>query len=461
MSDEPSTLNRRTVLTAAGLTLGSATLGSLALGGAPSTATQESDFAPGVVWGSNSWKGAYPHQFVSVVHTPDGGYAAAGNDSQGESDDFYLVKTDGNGEPEWERSYGGSREDFVSSGDSNSRSLVQTSDGGFLIVGMSYSQGQDDEGDDWSQGWIVKTDETGDVLWDADPGADGEPSNLYAGVETADGEYAVAGRAPENKAWYVRFDADGDVVVDRQYDRTIERRWEFRSVVRASDGGLVFAGVKDLQAWVLKTDADGNWEWEDVQSSTDGHRNPFFWQDVVETPGGEFLAVGRAAEAPDATGTNALLLVDASGNRQFLRTHVGDGYDLAITPLVEGGYAVTGTDGEGSSLFKLNSSYEVVGQMTYPPVTPSYTENGWDVVQPADGEYVLAASTRLFKVSEDEKRTTETASSPTATTDESPTPPTRQGTPTPMLTPTGTGEETASATETGTTDDGSGDDCEI
>lgn len=396
---EGNRTSRRTVLKATGVTLGATAIGSLAYVGGRSTAAQESEFSPGRVW-------EYHETLLSVVQTSDGGYAAFGYEMHDGSYDIHLLKTDSQGEREWEDWYGGDGKDILhpdSFNASHARTLVNTSDGGFLFVFDSR---------------VVKTDATGSVQWDTNLSPDETGSLLNGAFETADGEYAVAGRAPNNKAWYAQLDAGGNVVVERRYDRNLQRRWEFRSLVETSDGGFVFVGEKDAQAWVLKTDAAGNWQWEDVVTTADIHRNPFFWQDVIETPDGDIFAVGRAAANPEDTGTNALLLVDGTGNRRFLRTHEGSGHNLAVTPLVGGGYAVTGSDGEGSSLFKLDDAYTVVGHMTYPSTRANHPKGaeGWDVVQPGEGRYVLTTEHRLMEVSEDEERATKTPiDSPTST----------------------------------------------
>lgn len=87
----------------------------------------------------------------SVVETSDGGYAMAGyTKSFGAGDrDFWLIKTDGSGNVEWNQTYGGADEDCANS-------LVATSDGGYAIAGHTYSFGV--EGGNF---WLLKSDENG------------------------------------------------------------------------------------------------------------------------------------------------------------------------------------------------------------------------------------------------------------------------------------------------------------
>jgi hypothetical protein len=87
----------------------------------------------------------------SVVKTSDGGYAIAGtiNAYTTDNSDFLLVKTDVYGNMEWNRTYGGTGNEWGCS-------LVETSDGGYAIAGETSSFGAGD-----SDFWVVKTDESG------------------------------------------------------------------------------------------------------------------------------------------------------------------------------------------------------------------------------------------------------------------------------------------------------------
>jgi hypothetical protein len=60
-----------------------------------------------------------------------------------------LIRTSAEGQVQWNQTYGGAGEEYASS-------MVQTSDGGYALAGMtgSFGAGNDDY-------WLVKTDETG------------------------------------------------------------------------------------------------------------------------------------------------------------------------------------------------------------------------------------------------------------------------------------------------------------
>ena len=78
-----------------------------------------------VMW-SQTYGGTENDVALSLIQTSDGGYALVGytrSFGAGE-DDFWLIKTDEAGNMEWNRTYGGTGSDIA-------LSLIETSDGGY------------------------------------------------------------------------------------------------------------------------------------------------------------------------------------------------------------------------------------------------------------------------------------------------------------------------------------------
>jgi uncharacterized delta-60 repeat protein len=118
----------------------------------------------------------------SVQQTADGGYIVAGEtESFGAgNNDFYLVKTNSQGEQLWTRTYGGSDND-------EAFSVQQTADGGYIVAGETESFGAGNK-----DFYLVKTNSQGDQLWTRTYG--GSDNDGASSVQlTADGGYIVAG----------------------------------------------------------------------------------------------------------------------------------------------------------------------------------------------------------------------------------------------------------------------------
>jgi hypothetical protein len=158
-------------------------------------------------YGTMEWSNEYGEYGTSTAHsvvaTSDGGYALAGdtNPFGPEGFDFFLVKTDSNGNMEWNRTYGGTGWDTA-------HSLVVTSDGGFALVGTINAYTTDN-----SDFWLVKTDRYGNMEWNRTYGGTGM-ENAYSLVEASDGGYVIAGEtssfgAGDSDFWLVKTDEYG------------------------------------------------------------------------------------------------------------------------------------------------------------------------------------------------------------------------------------------------------------
>jgi hypothetical protein len=160
----------------------------------------------GVEEWSRTFGGANPDGGYSVKQTFDGGFIITGSTGSFGSGgyDVYLVKTDENGNEEWSQTLGGANNDYGSS-------VQQTSDGGFIITGFtdSFGAGSLDV-------YLVKTDEDGNEEWSQTFGG-AEWDEGYSVQQTSDGGYILTGitesfGAGSRDVYLIKTDQNGNVL---------------------------------------------------------------------------------------------------------------------------------------------------------------------------------------------------------------------------------------------------------
>src|SRR5690349_18648128 len=173
---------------------------------------------------------------------------------------------------EWQKCFGGS---FIE----RAYSVLQTSKGGYVVAGLATSTDGEVVGLHGNQDlWVLKLDNQGNALEKKIYGGtkDEVPGTL---IETSDGGFIIACYSFSNdgdlvgaqgyvNAWIVKLDTNLDMEWSKIYGSGFERAY---SITHAADGGYVFLGIAPpidttkslLQSdlWVVKLDQDGNMEW--------------------------------------------------------------------------------------------------------------------------------------------------------------------------------------------------------
>jgi hypothetical protein len=139
----------------------------------------------------------------SIQQTSDGGYILGGGSLSGISGDkiennlggydFWIIKTDGLGNIQWQNTIGGSGVDVIFS-------IHQTIDGGYILGGSSSSSISGDKSENnWGGGdyWIVKTDSAGNIQWQNTIGGN-NIDELHSIQQSQDGGYILGGSSYSN-----------------------------------------------------------------------------------------------------------------------------------------------------------------------------------------------------------------------------------------------------------------------
>ena len=197
----------------------------------------------------------------SVRQTSDGGFIIAGttNSWGAGGNDFYLVKTDGNGNISWTKTFGGALDDVANS-------VKQTSDGGYIVAGETNSFGAGD-----IDYYLIKTDALGTLTWSKTFGGGGSDW-LYSVVQASDDGYVMGGYsisflgAGEADAVVIKTDITGSIL----WSKTFGEQYGdvASSIVRTNDNGYALAGGQSSfpfsmvdKGLLFKIDSVGNFIW--------------------------------------------------------------------------------------------------------------------------------------------------------------------------------------------------------
>lgn len=328
----------------------------------------------------------------SVQQTSDGGYVIAG--IYGTSDgycDAYLVKTDQMGTLQWQKTYGGSQ------GESGF-SVRQTSDGGYVMTGITYSYGSG------GQLYLVKTDSSGNLQWQNAFGGSNDDYG-YEVQQTSDGGYVVAGFTATlgySQAYIVKTGSSGNLQWQKWYGSSNSGA---SSVQQTSDGGYVVTGNKyssytgDYDVYLFKIDSNGNIQWEKTYNYS--YNDAGYCVRVTSDGGYIITGVTGLDHWGHRNEYDAFLIkTDSSGNIRLLAVYGGAGNDLgaSVRQTSDGGYVMSGTttsygSGGDAWLVKTDSVLNMQWQTNYGGSSADY---GYSVQQTSDSGYVIAGSTQSF-----------------------------------------------------------------
>ena len=255
--------------------------------------------------GGSGWEEGW-----SIQQTKEGGFIVAGLSTSTDGEvsgnhggfDYWVVKLGLSGQIEWQRSYGGSYNDF-------GYTISQTSDEGYIVAGEAQSTDGDVTNNLYgSSFWALKLNFEGKIEWQKALGGSGiDRANQV--IQTKEGGYILVGQTYSN---------DGDV---------------------SGNHG-------DFDYWVVKLSEQGDLEWQKAL----GGSNKDFGRSIFQTSEGDFIVIGSVnSNNGDVTGNHGggdfwLVQLNEIGELQWQRTFGGTLQDWGntIQPTNDGGFIMTG-----------------------------------------------------------------------------------------------------------------------
>jgi hypothetical protein len=163
----------------------------------------------------------------------------------------------------WARTFGGERRD-------EARFIIQTSDGGYLVLGQTQSFGS------FADVWFLKLKPDGSIEWQQ---RFNESARLSSFQETSDGGFIVSGifswwaEGGRMDLWVFKLNSDGSIAWQRAFGGNWGEMGHF--VQQTSDGGYVVIGLTTtftdvdgewwdgaVDVWFLKLNPDGSVDWQ-------------------------------------------------------------------------------------------------------------------------------------------------------------------------------------------------------
>jgi hypothetical protein len=334
------------------------------------------------------------HQQNNLQQTSDGGYILC-TDAVPEMDTVnnlswcYLIKLDAMGAQQWAVQFAKSSY-FVKAFDGNS--VVQTSDGGYAIATVMYTQTPSAQSSHTAI-FVVKTNSMGGLLWSKTyPGIGNSSASCIK--ETANHDLIIAGNTVDTlvfqqDAYLLRLDSIGNVLWGKTYNRTGSSVGQFYTATETADSGFIVSG--SLYSWgvAMKTDANGNVIWASQPNNTGSSE----LYDIAETSEGNYIACGRDYSV---TGFRTLIKFDPAGNSIWHHSYAESNSptssgDVSYSVLeANGGYSASlSTPNYRAGIIHVDTAGQPVWTYRY---NDTYTFHPIDLEHTTDQGYVMCVS---------------------------------------------------------------------
>lgn len=252
---------------------------------------------------------------MDIKQTSDDGYiiAALSNSNDGDlttnhgNNDFWIIKTDSNGNIQWQKSLGGSKSDIP-------HSIQQTSDGGYIVAGSTEDAVDGDITESYGKrdSWIVKLNSNGNIQWQKTMGGIGD-DHVQSIRQTSDGGYITAGGSTQSitdtiltypqipNYWIVKYSNTGEMQWQKRYGGSLNEG--AIDIQETNDGGYTILGTSSssdgqvimnhgkFDYWIVKINNTGTIQW---QKSLGGTGDDMA-SNIQKTSDGGFIISGHTS----------------------------------------------------------------------------------------------------------------------------------------------------------------------
>ena len=313
----------------------------------------------------------------AVVNTTDGGYAVLGHaqsmdgdvtNKSNESYDYWVLKFDTTNQLQWQKTYGGSDDD-------RGTDLIQTSDGGYAVIGKSKSNDLDvSENAGFDDFWVSKLDSSGSISWEYTFGFAGSDTP-YSIIQTKDNGYLLSGvldvsasngqgdrnsigsRHAGGDYWVIKLNANGVKQWSNYYGGSFTDT--AYDAIQTEDDGYIIIGSSDsddvdisnprgsYDFWVIKISDTGTLVWEKSFGGSEideAHA-------ISKTADGNYLIVGdtRSSDLDISQNNGAadlwVMKITPDGTLLWEKTLGGSSFDVgrSISKTQDNGFLISGS----------------------------------------------------------------------------------------------------------------------
>ncbi|MCB9245531.1 MAG: T9SS type A sorting domain-containing protein [Flavobacteriales bacterium] len=344
----------------------------------------------------------------AIKRTPDGGYITVGyTESYGRGNqDVMLVKTNGLGEVQWSKAYGGT-------GDETGWSIVVAPDSGYVIAGTTNSNSTSN-----ANGLVFKTDRSGNVVWATQLASD-SVEDAYNVINARTGGYYVTG--------FVRTDTIGDDAFVAKFDNSGRVLWYIRcgspgdeeayGIAEDLNGNILICGMTNYDSitnggasgypgnsdmFLAKITSSGSLVWMKTFGTVE---NDVAWDVIVDRD--RYVMAGWTKQNGNDDDV-ALVITDSTGRLQSSNAFGTMGTDKAFNVVAKPGpeYNVVGyadASGNDRSVFWLTADSK--GSLKNFQMYGGPARDGhWptDVVVDRDGGFTILSTSRSFNSAGDD-----------------------------------------------------------